>query len=50
MGGWLAILSLALVSFAIAAFNLRLPREGFAVFGAVLLFGLVGYAWQGFLD
>lgn len=47
MGGWLAILSLALVSFAIAAFTLRLPREGFAVFGAVLLFGLVGYAWQG---
>ena len=47
MAGWLAILSLTLVSFAIAAFTLRLPREGFAVFGAVLLFGLVGYAWQG---
>jgi len=47
MGGWLAILSLALVSFAIAAFMLRLPKQGFAVFGAVLLFGLVGYAWQG---
>ncbi|WP_299192052.1 tetratricopeptide repeat protein [uncultured Erythrobacter sp.] len=50
MGGWLAILSLTLVSFAIAAFTLRLPREGFAVFGAVLLFGLVGYAWQGHPD
>ncbi len=47
MAGWLAVLSLALVSFAIAAFMLRLPKEGFAVFGAVLLFGLVGYAWQG---
>ena len=47
MGGWLAVLSLTLVSFAIAAFMLRLPKEGFAVFGAVLLFGLVGYAWQG---
>ncbi len=47
MGGWLAILSLTLVSFAIAAFTLRLPKEGFAVFGAVLLLGLVGYAWQG---
>jgi len=47
MGGWLAILSLTLVSFALAAFTLRLPKEGFAVFGAVLLLGLVGYAWQG---
>ncbi len=47
MGGWLAVLSLTLVSFALAAFLLRLPKEGFAVFGAVLLFGLVGYAWQG---
>ncbi len=47
MGGWLAVLSLTLVSFALAAFILRLPKEGFAVFGAVLLLGLVGYAWQG---
>ncbi|WP_337661445.1 tetratricopeptide repeat protein [Erythrobacter sp. Alg231-14] len=47
MSGWLAVLSLTLVSFALAAFMLRLPKEGFAVFGAVLLFGLVGYAWQG---
>lgn len=50
MGAWLAVLSLALVSFALAAFLLRLPKEGFAVFGAVLLFGLVGYAWQGSPD
>lgn len=47
MAGWLAVLALALASFAIAAFMLRLPKEGFAIFGAVLLFGLVGYAWQG---
>ena len=47
ISGWLAVLALALVAFAIAAFMLRLPREGFAVFGAVLLLGLVGYAWQG---
>lgn len=47
MAGWLAVLSLALVSFAIAAFMLKLPKQGFAVFGAVLLLGLVGYAWQG---
>lgn len=50
MGAWLAVLSLALVSFAMAAFMLRLPKEGFAVFGAALLFGLVGYAWQGSPD
>lgn len=47
IGGWLAILALSLVAFAIAAFVLRLPREGFAVFAAALLLGLVGYAWQG---
>ncbi len=47
MAGWLAVISLTLASFALAAFLLRLPKEGFAVFGAVLLFGLVGYAWQG---
>lgn len=47
IGAWLAILALTLVAFAMAAFMLRLPREGFAVFGAALLFGLAGYAWQG---
>lgn len=50
IGAWLAILSLALVSFAIAAFTMRLPREGFAVFGAVLLFGLALYSWNGSPD
>ncbi|MEM8725968.1 MAG: cytochrome c biogenesis factor [Pseudomonadota bacterium] len=47
MAGWLAVLALALAAFALAAFLLRLPREGYALFGAVLLFGLAGYAWQG---
>ena len=47
IGQWLAILALTLVSFAIAAFYLRMPRQGFAVFGAVLLLGLVGYTWAG---
>lgn len=47
ISGWLGILALALVSFAIAAFTLRLPKGGFAVFGAVLLLGLVGYSFQG---
>lgn len=47
IGGWLAIGALALAAFALAAFLLRLPREGLTLFGAVLVFGLAGYAWQG---
>jgi len=47
MTGWLAVAGLALVAFAIAAFWHRLPREGWALFGATLVFGLAGYAWQG---
>ena len=47
IGQWFAILALTLVSFAIAAFYLRMPRQGFAVFGAALLLGLVGYTWAG---
>ena len=46
-GGWLAVAALALAAFALAAFLLRLPREGLTLFGAVLVFGLAGYAWQG---
>ncbi len=45
--GWLVVGALALTAFAFAALALRLPREGFALFGAVLVFGLAGYAWQG---
>lgn len=45
--GWLAIGALALGAFALAAFLLRLPRHGFTLFAAVLVFGLAGYAWQG---
>lgn len=45
--GWLAIGALALAAFALAAFQLRLSREGLTLFGAVLIFGLAGYAWQG---
>lgn len=47
IGQWLAIAALTLLSFAIAAFYLRMPRQGFAVFGAILLLGLVGYTWAG---
>ncbi len=38
---------LAGAAFATAALLLRLPRTGWALFGAALLFGLAGYALQG---
>lgn len=47
MIGWLGVLALAIAAFALAAFALRLPREGWAVFTAILLIGMAGYAWQG---
>lgn len=47
IGGWLAVGALALAAFALAVLVLRLPREGYTLFGAVLVFGLAGYAWQG---
>lgn len=47
IGGWLAVGALALAAFALAVLVLRLPREGFTLFGAALVFGLAGYAWQG---
>jgi cytochrome c-type biogenesis protein CcmH len=47
IGAWLAVGALALAAFAFAVLALRLPREGMTLFGAVLVFGLAGYAWQG---
>ena len=47
MIGWIAVLLVAVAAFALAAFALRLPREGWAVFAAILLLGLAGYAVQG---
>lgn len=47
IAGWLAIGALAFAAFAFAVLALRLPREGFMLFGAALVFGLAGYAWQG---
>ncbi|MGB7372878.1 tetratricopeptide repeat protein [Pontixanthobacter sp.] len=41
------ILVLAAAVFAMAALILRLPRAGWMLFGATLLFGLTGYAMQG---
>lgn len=43
---WLPALALAGALFLVAAFALRLPRAGWAAFGAALLFGLAGYAFQ----
>ena len=47
---WLAIMALAVVSFAVAAFALRVGRGGWTLLGATLLFGLTGYAVQGSPD
>ena len=44
---WLPILAVAALAFLIAVFVLRLPRGGFTLLGAALLFGLAGYALQG---
>ena len=44
---WLPILALAVLAFLIVAFVFRLPKSGWAMFGAVLMFGLAGYALQG---
>lgn len=44
---WLPILALAAVAFVAAAVALRLPRGGYTLLGAALLFGLAGYALQG---
>lgn len=47
IGDWLAVGALALAAFAFAVLVLKLPREGLTLFGAVLVFGIAGYAWQG---
>lgn len=44
---WLPILALAGLGFLAAAFMFGLARSGWTLFGAALLFGLVGYALQG---
>lgn len=47
VGAWLAVGALTLVAFAFAVLVLKLPRHGLTLFGAALVFGLAGYAWQG---
>lgn len=44
---WIPVLLVAAAAFAVGAVVLRLPRTGWALFGATLLFGLAGYALQG---
>ena len=44
---WLPIIALALLAFLAAAFVLRIKRGSWTILGAVLLFGLAGYAMQG---
>lgn len=41
------IILVAAAAFALAVLVLRLPRAGWTLFGAALLFGLTGYALQG---
>jgi len=41
------IILVAIAAFALAALALRLPRPGWTLFAAALLFGLAGYALQG---
>lgn len=47
MDGLMAVAALALAAFAFAVLVLKLPRHGLTLFGAALVFGLAGYAWQG---
>lgn len=44
---WLPILAIALVTFLVAAFVLRIPKPGWAMVASVLMLGLAGYAYQG---
>lgn len=44
---WLPIIALAAVAFIVAATVLRVPRSGWTLLGAALLFGLAGYALHG---
>ena len=47
---WIAVIVLAALALIVAVLALRLPRKGWTLFAAVLLFGLAGYALQGSPD
>lgn len=44
---WVLILLIAILVFAVLAFVLKMPRSGWELTGAALLFGIAGYALQG---
>jgi cytochrome c-type biogenesis protein CcmH len=44
---WVLILLIAVVVWGVMAFVLKLPRSGWEIAGAALLFGISGYALQG---
>ena len=44
---WVLILLIAAAVFGVMAFVLKLPRSGWEITGAALLFGIAGYALQG---
>lgn len=44
---WLPIILLAAMAFVVAAFLLRMPRNGWTILAAALMLGLAGYALQG---
>lgn len=47
---WLPVILIAAAAFSFAVVATRLPRAGWALFGAALLFGLAGYGVQGSPD
>lgn len=47
---WLPVIALAGLAFLAAVVLLRLPKAGYTLLGAALLFGLAGYALQGSPD
>ncbi|OYW47434.1 MAG: cytochrome C biosynthesis protein [Novosphingobium sp. 12-63-9] len=44
---WVVVLLIGVAVFAVLAFVLKMPRAGWEVTGAALLFGISGYALQG---
>lgn len=44
---WVLVLLIAAMGFALMALVLKLPRSGWEITGAALLFGIAGYALQG---
>ena len=47
---WLLLIALAALGLLVAAYLAKLPRHGWTLFAAVLLFALAGYAVQGSPD